>query len=111
MDFPDESVFYTDIEYVKSDPFWTMYFDGALNSKGNGIGIVLMSPEGVVIPKAYQLGFPTTNNITEYEAFIAGLRAALRLDVRHLKVIGDSKLVISQVLGEWKTKDPRRGPL
>lgn len=111
MDFPDEEVFYTDIEYGESDPFWTMYFDGALNSKGNGIGIVLMSPEGVVIPKAYQLGFPTTNNITEYEAFIAGLRAALRLDVRHLKVIGDSKLVISQVLGEWKTKDPRRGPL
>lgn len=41
-----------------------------------------MSPEGVVIPKAYQLGFPTTKSITEYEAFIAGLRAALCLDVR-----------------------------
>lgn len=26
-----------------------MYFDGALNSKGNGIGIVLMSPEGEVV--------------------------------------------------------------
>lgn len=63
--------------------------------KGNGIG----------------MGFPTTKNITEYEAFIAGLRAALCLDVRHLKVIADSKLVISQVLGEWKTKDPRKGPL
>lgn len=44
-----------------------------------------MSPEGVVIPKAYPLGFPTTNNITEYEAFIAGLRAALRPDATKIK--------------------------
>ncbi|GFS28740.1 hypothetical protein Acr_00g0003630 [Actinidia rufa] len=37
------------------------------------------------IPKATQLAFPTTNNVTEYEAFIAGQQAALQLDARHLK--------------------------
>lgn len=63
-DFPDEEIFYADIEYQDSDP--TMYFDGALNEKGNGLGIVLMTPEGIVIPKAYPLAFPTTKNVTEY---------------------------------------------
>lgn len=61
-----------------------MYFDGALNSKGewHWDGIVLMSPEGVVIPKAYQLGFPTTNNITCRTSSCT---------LRHLKIIADSK--------------------
>ncbi|ERM98840.1 hypothetical protein AMTR_s00229p00014040 [Amborella trichopoda] len=31
MDFLDEEVFYTDIEYGESDPFWTVFFYGALN--------------------------------------------------------------------------------
>ncbi|KAJ8614787.1 hypothetical protein MRB53_036275 [Persea americana] len=36
-------------------------FDGALNERGTGIGIVLLSPEGVIIPKAYQKAFPATD--------------------------------------------------
>jgi hypothetical protein len=32
--FPGEKVFYTDIEYREFYLFWTMYFDGAFNSKG-----------------------------------------------------------------------------
>lgn len=51
------------------------------------------TPEGVTIPKASQLVFPTTNNVPEYEAFIAGQQAALQLDARHLQFLGDSKLV------------------
>lgn len=68
------------------------------------------TPEGVTIPKASQLAFPTKNNVTEYEAFIAGQQATLQLDARHLKFLGDSKLVISQVRSEWKTKNKRLIP-
>ncbi|KAJ8615567.1 hypothetical protein MRB53_034939 [Persea americana] len=35
-----------------------------------------------------------------------GLREALFLDIKKLKVFGDSKVVISQVLGEWKVNSP-----
>lgn len=75
---------------------WTLFFDGALHDRETDIGIVLLSPEGVLIPKAYQLAFPATNNVAEYEALITGLTAAQQLDATCIKIIGDSKLVISR---------------
>ena len=32
------------------DLVWSLYFDGAMNMKGRGIGVVLLSSEGVAIP-------------------------------------------------------------
>ena len=32
-------------------PTWEVYVDGASNQKGSGVGLVLMSPEKVVIEK------------------------------------------------------------
>ena len=101
-DFPDESILFADVEEAKDDDLWTMYFDGALNQNGKGVGVVLLSPEGVVIPMAYKIGFPATNNTMEYEALLAGLREAQALGVDKLRVFGDSKVVISQIAGEWK---------
>lgn len=100
-EFPDEELLNANIVHVEKD-LWTLYFDGSLNETGRGIGIVLQSPEGVIIPKAFKLNFIVTNNTAEYEALVAGLREALFLNIKKLKVFGDSKLVISQVLGEWK---------
>lgn len=58
------------------------------------------TPSGVTIPKASQLAFPTTNYVTEYEAFIAGQQAALQLDARQ----GDSKLVRERWMEDEKEK-------
>ena len=58
--------------------------------KGRGIGPVLLSLEGVAIPQACQLTFPTTNNVAEYEALLARLKHAHILGVIRLKVMGDS---------------------
>ena len=58
--------------------------------KGRGIGVVLLSLEGVVISQACQLAFPATNNVAEYEALLAGLKHAHILGVVRLKVMGDS---------------------
>ncbi|XP_074352762.1 uncharacterized protein LOC141691909 [Apium graveolens] len=52
-----------------------------------------------------KLDFPTTNNEAEYEALIAGLGLAGTLRVKNLKVCGDSKLVVSQVKGEFEARD------
>lgn len=46
-----------------------------------------------------------TNNEVEYEALIAGLGLAETLRVKNLKIYGDSRLVISQVCGEFVTSD------
>jgi len=53
----------------------------------------------------------TTNNVAEYRAAIAGLDAAHSLGARAVTVRGDSKLVIEQLAGRWKVKQPHLKPL
>ncbi|XP_054797568.1 uncharacterized protein LOC129302695 [Prosopis cineraria] len=89
---------------------WEMYFDGAANMHGNGVGVVIVSPEGKQFPVAIKLEFDCTNNITEYEACVNGLRAAITLGIRCLKVFSDSALIIHQVTGEWRTRDVKLIP-
>ena len=49
-----------------------LYFDGAANQSGFGIGILLISPQGDHIPRSVRLTFSNhyrlMNNIVEYEA-------------------------------------------
>ena len=54
---------------------WKMYFDGVVNQYGNGIGVLLITPEGSHIPLAVKLNFEATNNMEEYEACIARMEA------------------------------------
>ena len=75
--------------------------------KDRGIGVVLLSPEGVAIPQACQLTFPATNNVAEYEALLAGLKHVHILGVIHLKVMGDSQVILRQVLRKYRTRDPK----
>ena len=78
--------------------------------KGRGIGAVLLSPKGVAIPRTYQLTFPATNNVVEYEARLTGLKHAHILSVIHLKIIGDSQVIFRQVLRKYRTCDPKLIP-
>ena len=48
-----------------------MYFDGPMNQYGNGIGVLLITLDGSHIPLAVKLNFDVTNNMAEYEAYIA----------------------------------------
>ena len=88
-DFPDK-----DIMRIEAES-WKMYFDGATNQNGSGIGVLLISPKGTHIPFSGRLNFPASNNAIEYKAFIIGLQAALGLGVKELEVYGDSALIIS----------------
>ena len=54
-------------------PTWEVHVDGASNQKGSGVGLVLMSPEKVVIKKSLRLNFPATNNEAEYETLLEGM--------------------------------------
>ena len=47
--------------------------DEAANQKGSGVGLVLISPERLVMEKSLRLGFSATNNETEYEALLEGM--------------------------------------
>ena len=74
---------------------WKLYFDGAVNNKGAGLGVILVMPEGKTIPMAKKLDFRVTNNMAEYEAYIYGVEVALATGAKDLLVYKDSLLVIS----------------
>ena len=101
-DFPDEQ-----LVSMTSIIGWQLYFDGAANQSGFGIGILLISPQGDHIPRSVRLVFydhhRLTNNIVEYEACITSLETALDLGIRQLEIHGDSNLVIQQTQGIWRT--------
>ena len=73
---------------------WAMYFDGAVNNRGAGIGVILISPEGKTIPMAKRLEFEVTNNQAKYEACIFGLEALRSAGAGEITVYGDSMLVV-----------------
>ena len=54
-------------------PPWKVYVDGVANQKGSGAGLVMVSPERIIIEKSLRLGFSTTNNEVEYEALLEGM--------------------------------------
>jgi ribonuclease HI len=85
-------------------------------SRGNpgpaGYGAVVIDPrtDEVLAERAEGLGV-TTNNVAEYRALIAGLRAAQALGAIDVEVRMDSKLVVEQMSGRWKVKHPAMQPL
>ena len=86
---------------------WEVYVSGASNQKGSGVGLVLISPEKVIIEKSLRLDFSTTNNEAEDEALIMGMAMVHRMGGKSAKVFSDSRLVVGQVKGEFEAKDER----
>ena len=83
--FPDEDILFAMEDSKQKDPEdelqWHLYFDGAVNRRGKGIGAVLAMLQGELIPFARKMTFPCTNNEAEYEACILGLQVALKHNV------------------------------
>jgi len=87
----------------------TIHTDGA--AKGNpgpaGIGFVILEGDGAPIAEASRPLGHTTNNEAEYQAVIAALREALRLGLRRVELRSDSELLIRQLKGEYRVRNPR----
>ncbi|XP_075640353.1 uncharacterized protein LOC142612114 [Castanea sativa] len=86
---------------------WEVYTDGASNRKGAGVGVVLISPEKLVIEKSLRLRFSATNNEAEYEALLVGAQMVKHLGGKVVRLFCDSRLVVGQVNGEFEAKDER----
>ena len=72
--------------------------------KGTGIGLVLISPEKVIIEKSLRLDFSARNNEAEYETLLIGLAMVQRMGGKLVKLFLDSRLVVGQVKGEFEAK-------
>uniref|UniRef100_A0A2N9IE29 Integrase catalytic domain-containing protein n=1 Tax=Fagus sylvatica TaxID=28930 RepID=A0A2N9IE29_FAGSY len=93
-----------------ADSVWTLKFDGSSTAASAGASIVLYKDDGEAVTKFFKFDFPCSNNAAEYEAYLAGLAIAYEMGIKHLRVIGDSNLVVCQVLGEFSLKEPSLAP-
>lgn len=91
----------------KKGDLWVMYFDGANYKDGSGAGILLISPKGNTYKFSFTLSFSCTNNIVEYEALLMGLRLACKHGIKCVHLVGDSELVVSQVILVYASKNKR----
>ena len=53
------------------------------------------------------MNFSATNNEAKYEALLMGMAMVQRMGGKSVKVFSDSRLVFSQVKGEFEAKDER----
>ena len=84
-----------------------IFSDGG--ARGNpgpaAIGFLILSTTGqVLMTHSRYLGF-RTNNQAEYEALIAALEAAVKLNAVEITCHLDSQLVVKQVIGEYHVRN------
>ncbi|XP_028113660.1 uncharacterized protein LOC114311696 [Camellia sinensis] len=92
------------------ETYWDLKFDGASDTEKCGAGITLTSQEGEKIHLSYKLDFEYSSNEAEYEALILGLIVAQKKGLRKLNIWGDSKLVVTQTMGDFALKEPLLAP-
>lgn len=82
--------------------------DGA--ARGNpgpaGIGAVVTNEDGRVLAELGEGMGPATNNVAEYRAVIEGLRLAAKLGAERVLLRSDSRLLVEQLAGRFKVKNP-----
>ena len=95
-------------QIVAQEPvLWKVYVDGVANQKGSGVGLVLISPEKLVVEKSLRLGFSATNNEAKYEALLEGMSMVKKMGGKSATMFSDSRLVFGQVKGELEARDER----
>jgi ribonuclease HI len=91
----------------------TAHCDGG--SRGNpgpaGFGAVIEDPEGNVVARLSEYLGKQTNNFAEYRGLLAVLAWAIENSVRRLCVVSDSELMVRQMKGQYKVKNPGLKPL
>jgi ribonuclease HI len=63
--------------------------------------VVLISPQGDKLKYVLRMSFPqASNNETEYEALLQGMKMAKACGATRLKIFGDSNLIVQQVMNK-----------
>jgi len=70
------------------------------------LGVVIEDDQGEKLRTFHKWLGVATNNQAEYQALIEGLKAMKDWEFDRLDIYMDSKLVVEQVNGTWKVKEP-----
>jgi ribonuclease HI len=94
-------------------PHYRVRTDGA--SRGNpgpsAIGVVIEDAEGREIASHSEAIGRTTNNVAEYRAVVQGLHMLDGLGARGAEFLLDSELVVRQLNGQYRVRDPKMAVL
>jgi ribonuclease HI len=69
------------------------------------IAAVVATPDGEVLEERSERIGEATNNVAEYRAVLLGIERARALGASELELVGDSELIVRQVLGDYRVKD------
>ncbi|XP_057418138.1 uncharacterized protein LOC130712317 [Lotus japonicus] len=100
-DFLADHTLPEEIAYVGLQP-WKLFFDGSSHKEGSGIGMFIVSPQGIPTKFMFRIRESCSNNEAEYEALVSGLEILLALGAKNVEVKGDSELVVKQLTKEYK---------
>lgn len=87
----------------------TIFTDGG--ARGNpgpaGIGVVIYNEHGRIIGKYKEFIGQATNNVAEYKALILAMEKAANESLNaELEINMDSELIVRQMNGQYKIKEP-----
>ena len=109
IDFGENEIVLLNLkEKLSSNGKIELFIDGASNlqNKTAGLGGVFYQ-NGVELYSFAEFRPDLTNNEAEYGALIFGLEKALELSLNSIDIFSDSELVVRQITGVYKVKNPR----
>ena len=92
----------------KPESYLVAHIDGG--ARGNpgpaGYGVVIEDEKGNKVASLSEYLGHRTNNYAEYSGLLAALQYAVDHDHKALKIISDSELMVRQLRGQYKVKNP-----
>ena len=89
------------------------YIDGG--ARGNpgpaGYGVRIQSADGDVLDELHGALGIATNNVAEYNGLLAALQWAVTNNIGRVHIRADSELLVKQMRGEYKVRNPGLQPL
>lgn len=87
-----------------------IYTNSDGGARGNpgpaGVGVIVRDEDKILEEYAEVIKKPTTNNVAEYVGLIKALEIASKYTQGEITCILDSELVVKQLLGEYRVKNP-----
>jgi ribonuclease HI len=94
--------------FTRPENHLVAYSDGG--ARGNpgpaGFGVVIKDQTGKKVAALSEYLGHQTNNFAEYQGLIAALEYAVERGPKAIKVISDSELLVRQIKGIYKVKNP-----
>jgi ribonuclease HI len=89
------------------------YIDGGARGTPGpaGYGVRIESDQGELIEEFHGFLGSATNNIAEYNGLLAALRYAHAHGHRRVRIKSDSELLVKQMIGEYRVRNPGLQPL